>query len=377
MEGLLYASFGLLVYTYAGYPLLSALLAILARRPHRREPVEPQISLVILAHNEERDIAAKLDNSLALDYPKDKLEIVVASDGSTDRTDEIVREYQARGVKLFRAEDHPGKTGATNRSVRETAGEILVFSDATGKYSRGALRALAQNFADPGVGAASGRVVYDYGSSASSAGFRAYQRLVVFSRRADGEWGTETSVSGSISAVRRELFLELPQHLDFDMAHPFHVAHAGLRTVYEADAISQEESRTEPGTEFGARVRMAIFAYSFLPYLFRGLGTCRNRIYIFQMLSNKLLRWFSPFLLIALLGSSASLANRSDLAFWLLIAQLSLYAAAAIGWTGRGSDRLRQLVGAPLFFATINLAFLAGFGRWLRGERIGSWQTAR
>ncbi len=372
------ATGGLLTYVYAGYPLLSGLLARIAARPHRRDAIEPSVSLIILAYNEERDIAAKLENSLALDYPSDKLEIVVASDGSEDRTDEIVRGFADRGVRLFRADEHPGKTGTTNRVVPGTQGEILVFSDATGVYGHDALRALVRNFADPEVGAVSGRVTYTYGGSASAEGFDAYQKLVVFARKADGEWGTETSTSGSITAIRRELFRPIPSQLDFDMANPLHVALAGRRTVYEPEATSGEEAREEAASEFGARVRMAVFAFSFLPYLLSHLRECQNRRYVFQMLSHKVLRWLSPFLLLGLLASSALLASQSTLAVCALTAQLLFYALAGAGYLMQGSRGLiARATGIPLFFVTINLAFLVGGMRWLRGERIGTWKPER
>jgi len=376
VELVLLASLGLLAYTYAGYPLLAGLLALIARRPWQREDIEPQVSLIILAYNEERDLAAKLENTLALDYPADKLEVIVASDGSTDATDDIARGFADRGVVLFRADDHPGKTGTTNRAAATATGEILVFSDATGEYSPGALRALVRNFADPEVGAVSGRVTYDYAGSASSDGFRAYQQLVVFARRSEGEWGTETSISGSISAVRRELFRPLPEHIDFDMAHPLHTAMSGHRTVYEPEAVSREEARERSESEFGARVRMAIFAYSFVPYLIARLGRCQRRVYVFQVLSHKLARWLSPLALVSLLVASAFLATSSPLVALLLAAQLALYGAAALGYALQG-NALGRVFGVPLFFATINLAFLVGFARYLRGERIGTWSTAR
>ena len=139
------------------------------------------------------------------------------------------------------------------------------------------VRAFVCNFADPSVGAATGQVTYRYGGSAASEGFRIYQRLVVFARQAESVWGTETSVSGSICAIRRELFRPIPEWLDFDFCHPLHVAQAGLRTVYEAGARSREEARERSDSEFTARVRMGIFAYSFIPYLLRGLGRVRSR----------------------------------------------------------------------------------------------------
>ncbi len=377
MEALLYTSLLLLAYTYAGYPLLAGALAALLRRPHRREPIEPTVSLVILAYNEERDIARKLENALALDYPREKLEIVVASDGSTDRTDEIVRGFADRGVRLFRAQDHPGKSGTTNRVAETTTGEILIFSDATGEYDPGVVRAFVCCFADPSVGAATGQVTYRYSGSASSEGFRIYQRLVVFARRAESVWGTETSVSGSICAIRRELFRPIPEWLDFDFCHPLHVAQAGLRTVYEAGARSQEEARERSDSEFAARVRMGILAYSFIPYLLRGLGRVRSPVYVFQVLSHKLLRWLSPLWLIVLLVASAAVAPASTAAQLLLALQLVFYGAAGAGYLLRGHGPAARLFGVPLFFVTINLAFLSAFRRFARGERIGTWTPER
>ncbi len=377
MEALLYTSLALLAYTYMGYPLLAGLLALLAPRPQRKEPIEPEVSLVIVAYNEERDIARKLENSFALDYPSNKLEIVVASDGSTDRTDEIVRGFEDRGVRLFRASDRPGKSGTTSRVAETLRGEILIFSDATGEYDPGVVRNFVRNFADPSVGAATGRVLYRYGGSAASEGFRAYQRLTVFARRAESMWGTETSVSGSICAIRRELFRPVPPQLDFDFCHPLHVAQAGLRTVYEAEATSLEQAREHAQSEFAARVRMGVLAYSFVPYLLRGLPRVRSPLYLFQVLSHKLLRWLAPILLVVLLLASALAALDSPAARIILGLQLLFYASAAAGYALPRRGALARLLGIPLFFVTIHLAFLSGLRRWALGERIGAWQPER
>jgi cellulose synthase/poly-beta-1,6-N-acetylglucosamine synthase-like glycosyltransferase len=366
-----------LAYTYAGYPLLAVLLGRIARRPHRPAPIEPKVSLVILAHNEERSIGAKLENALALDYPREKLEVVVGSDGSTDRTDEIVSGFSGSSVRLFRADGRPGKTETTNRVVPTTSGEILIFSDATGKYDSQAIRTLVRHFANPAVGAVSGRVVYSYGRSTLAGGFKAYQRLTFPVRVAESAFGTETSVSGSITALRRELFRPIPADLDFDMAHPLHVAMEGYRTLYDAEAESLEEAREKGTSEFAARVRMAIFAFSFLPYLLRRLGRCKSRIYVFQVLSHKVLRWLSPFFLIAILLTSALLALDSTLALLALLAQVIFYGLAALGWQLQGSMIGTRLLGIPVFFTTINLAFLAGALRWLRGARSHVWKPER
>lgn len=364
-------------YTYAGYPLLVHLLARLRPRPVRRAPFEPSVSFIIAAYNEEKDIARKLENTLELDYPADRLEIVVASDGSTDRTEEIVRTYEDRGVRLFVPEAHRGKTGTANEVVPTTRGEILVFSDATGLYNPESVRAMASNFADSRVGAVTGRVAYSYGESATARGFELYQRYVVPQRQAESRFGTETSVSGSIHAIRRELFVPAPPELSYDMVHPLHVAQAGKRSVYEAEAVSLEEARSEAADEFRSRVRIAVRAFSFVPYLLRGLPRCRDSTFVFQVISHKLLRWMSPVFLALAFLAAAVLALRGGAWLLPLAASLAGLAAAGLGWLASRWGRPGRLVAAPLFFVTINLAYLVGLFRYLRGARLAGWGTAR
>ncbi len=364
-------------YTYLGYPLLVQLLARLRPRPVRRAAIEPTVSLIIAAYNEEKSLGAKLENTLELDYPRDRLEIVVASDGSTDRTHDIVRSYAARGVRLFVPERHLGKTGTANAVVPTTSGEVLVFSDATGRFNPGALRALVANFADPAVGAVTGRVAYHYDAGVAARGFAAYQRFVVPQRKAESRFGSETSVSGSIHAIRRASFRPAPPELSYDMVHPLHVAQAGQRTVYEDAAESLETARARAGEEFRTRVRLAVRAYSFLPYLLRGLPRCRDPLYVFQVLSHKVLRWLSPVLLAVAAAAALLLAPRGGA--WLLpaAALLLLSLAAGLGWVASRLGLSARALAAPLFFATINLAFLVGLAKYLGGARLAGWKTER
>src|ERR1051325_2915040 len=164
-----------LAYTYVGYPLLVAAFARLRPRPVRRAPLEPNVTVIITAYNEQRDLAAKLENTLALDYPKDKLEVIVASDCSNDRTDEIARSFAARGVRLHRQPTRRGKTAAQNAAVALARGEVILFSDATTMYQPDVLRVMAPSFADPTVGCVAGRLVYvDPSESGVGRGARSY-----------------------------------------------------------------------------------------------------------------------------------------------------------------------------------------------------------
>jgi cellulose synthase/poly-beta-1,6-N-acetylglucosamine synthase-like glycosyltransferase len=367
----------LLAYTFVGYPLLVRLLARFAPRPYAPAPCEPTVSFLIAAYNEEAVIAGKLENTLALDYPAGKLEIVVASDGSTDGTHAVVARFAERGVRLFVPEGHLGKTGTANAAVPTTRGEILVFSDATGMYNREALRALVRSFADPLVGAVTGRVLYRYDESATAQGFAAYQRLVVPQRRAESVFGSETSVSGSIHALRRERFEPAPPELSFDIVHPLHVALAGQRTVYEADATSLEDARSRPEDEFRSRVRIAVRMWSFVPYLLPRLPRCRDRMYVFQVISHKLLRWLSAPLLALAAASAALLATRGGVSVLPLLALAFAAGAAALGWLAARLGRSAGPFAAALVFATLELAYLVGLARWLRGARFAGWRPER
>jgi cellulose synthase/poly-beta-1,6-N-acetylglucosamine synthase-like glycosyltransferase len=367
----------LLAYAFVGYPLLVRGLALLRPRPFRPAPIEPTVSFLIAAYNEEAVIAEKLENTLALDYPRDKLEIVVASDGSTDGTHAVVERFAERGVRLFVPEGHLGKTGTANAAVPTTRGEILVFSDATGMYNREAVRALVRNFADARVGAVTGRVLYRYDESVTARGFEAYQRLVVPQRRAESVFGTETSVSGSIHAVRRERFAAAPPELSFDIVHPLHVALSGQRTVYEAEATSLEDARSRPEDEFRSRVRIAVRMWSFVPYLLARLPSCRDAMYVFQVVSHKLLRWLSAPLLALAAAAAAVLATRGGLHALPLLALGCAAGAAALGWLAARLGRGAGPFAAALVFATLELAYLVGLARWLRGARFAGWRPER
>ena len=159
-EVIFWFAVGIIFYTYFGYPLLTLLLSLFFNQPVKRGNIEPMVTFLITAYNEEKNIRKKLDNTLALDYPKDKLEIIVASDGSTDQTDTIVKEFPDRGVVLHRVEGRVGKTETQNQTVAIARGEIIIFSDATTEYKKDAIRKLVRNYLDPSIGAVSGRYEY-------------------------------------------------------------------------------------------------------------------------------------------------------------------------------------------------------------------------
>jgi cellulose synthase/poly-beta-1,6-N-acetylglucosamine synthase-like glycosyltransferase len=307
LEGLIWLLIGLPLYSMIVYPILMLILSRFFTRRFQRDPITPMVSMIICAYNEEESIAAKLENTLALDYPKDRLEIIVASDGSTDRTDEIVRGFAGRGVTLLRFDGGMGKTAVLNATVPHARGEILVFSDATGMWDPEAVARMVEHFADPRIGCVSGRVGYTYGEGVASRGFRIYQEYVLALRRAEAAFGTGFNASGSIHAVRATLFRPGPPDTFMDMVDPLHTVMQGHNTSFEENAVSMESTRTRTSQEFHARLRIALRAWRFITYALPRLPFLRAPMYCFQVISHKFLRWCISFFF----GRGRSIAGSS------------------------------------------------------------------
>lgn len=368
---------GLAVYTLVGYPLLSVVLASIVRREVRKGPITPKVTMIIAAYNEEEAIAKKLQDTLDLDYPADELEIIVASDGSTDRTDEIVQSFADRGVRLYRGPGRQGKTATLNGAVQQATGEILVFSDATGVYNRQSIRALAGNFNDPTIGCVTGRVTYRYGEDSTSKGFKFYQRFAVAVRMAETHFGSQTSVSGSIHAMRRELYRQANPAFSLDVINAMHTVAQGCRVAYEADATSLEESRTCLRDEFRCRIRISVRGTSMIPYVLKQLLRRGRLGYLFQFISHKLLRWWLWFLLAVMLLSSAALMPVSPVYVAAFVAQVLWYGLGLIGMLTIGRRHKIPGVSSVAFFVMANAAMCVGAVKALAGGRMPKWEPVR
>jgi len=372
------AAIALMAFIYFGYPALMLALSFVFRRPVRRADITPRVSVIIAAYNEERDIEAKLKNTLALDYPRDRLEIIVASDCSTDRTDEIVRRFKKRGVILRRQPDRFGKTVAQNRAVKVSSGEILVFSDATTMYEPDAVRKIVRSFADPEVGCVAGQLIYvDAAASAVGKGCRSYWGYEKFLKRCESQVDSLIGVSGCLYAVRRICHARLANDMidDFVIATEIHLQ--GLRTVYEPEAIAMEDTNRRAKDEFRMRVRVIKQTMSALRRYSKVLNPFRHKMFAIQMITHKLLRYAGPLLLIAALVSSGMASGSVE---WLRLAflgQLALYGAAVIGWVG---ERLKIKLGPlaiPYYFALVNAASFVAFLKALCGKTYVVWEPNR
>src|SRR5215510_2622648 len=372
------AAMAMIAFTYAGYPALMFMLSLILKRPVRRDDITPRVSVIIAAYNEERDIEAKLQNTLALHYPRDRMEIIVASDCSTDQTDDIVRGFSAQGVILRQQPERFGKTVAQNRAVKSSSGEILIFSDATTLYERDAIRKIVRGFADPEVGCVAGQLIYsDASSSAVGRGCRSYWGYEKFLKQCESQVGSLIGVSGCLYAVRRICHARLANDMidDFVIATEIHLQ--GLRTVYEPEAIAMEDTNHRAKDEFRMRVRVIKQTMSALRRYSEVLNPFRHKMFAVQMITHKLLRYAAPLLLISALVSSGMASGSVE---WLRLAffgQLALYGAAVLGWVG---ERLKIKLGPlaiPYYFALVNVASFVAFLKDLRGKTYVVWEPNR
>ncbi len=372
LEVLLVGLVGLVVYVHVGYPIVLLALRRFGRAPDAA-PITPPVTIFIAAHNEAKVIGEKLRTSLALDYPREALEIVVASDGSSDGTAEVARAFEPAGVVVREAARRGGKNAAINAFVPATRGQILVFTDANAFFERSAIRTLVRNFADPEVGLVAGNLRYVDAITAVAKGEGLYFRYEAFLKALESRLGTLVAATGSIYAIRRELFSPLDPDVANDFAHPIQVAAKGYRTVFERGAVACERATASPAEEFRRKARIVTRGLTAFARYRREFGMLRG-LWGFCFISHKLLRWFTGAYLVGILLASAALASGSSVYGTLLAAQGVFYGTALVGWAA-GSRRGR-LLAVPFYFCMINAAAVVGIVRYLKGTRQVTWEQA-
>lgn len=378
VEIVFWLSAAALFYTYVGYPLLLAVLSRLRGRPVRRAEFNPSVTVIITAYNEERDLAQKLENTLLLDYPQDKLEIIVASDCSSDGTDEIVRSMASRGVRLHRQPERLGKTAAQNAAVEQASGEIILFSDATTLYQKDVLRALMPNFADSSVGCATGRVVYtDAAASSVGHGTRSYWSYEFLLKKHESNVCSLIGVCGCLYAVRRSAYVPLYHEACSDFIIATKMVEQGLRAVYEPDAVCMEETNEHAGKELKVRVRIITQTFADLWRNRAMMNPFKSGFYAIELLSHKVMRYLVPLFLIAVLAASAVLAPRSFFYEITLAGQVAFYGAALLAYLLERVGLHSRLLAIPQYFVLGNLASLIAFYKFLSGERYARWEPIR
>jgi len=363
----------LLAYTYVGYPSLIWIFAQFFPRAIRRGPWEPRVTVIIVAHNEAARIGPKLETCLALDYPKEKLRILVASDGSDDGTNERVTAYAGRGVTLLAFPRRRGKASCLNDAVASCDDDIVVLTDARQRLDPYAIRCLVENFADPSVGAVSGELVFEAdGITEFGEGVDAYWRYEKFIRRNESRWHSVVGVTGALYALRRECFREIPADtiLD-DVVIPMNVIMAGRRVVFESRAMAYDLPSDNPRQEKLRKVRTIAGNYQLISAHLSFFAPLRNPIF-FQLVSHKLLRLVAPFGMVLVLVTNAILAPRAILYQGLLAAQLSAYALPGIGLLWPYS-RKWKLIKLSTAFLLLNWFAVLGLVEFLWNRNVHAW----
>lgn len=371
-----WVSLAVCVYIYFGYPAVLWVMARLKSRSIREGDSLPRLTLVIPAFNEERVIGAKIENSLAADYPPDRLEVLVVSNGSTDGTEEIVRRWDDPRVRLI-ALPQPGKMEALNAGAQQATGEILVFTDADFLIDRGALLALASKFNDEAVGGVCGAraSAMQRQGDATGDGEGLYARWDRWQKIRESAIGSVFAADGLLYAIRKHLYVPIrdPAQAD-DIAISTRVVLQGYRLLFEPRAVAWERSTVNAGDEFARKVRVTNHSVRALLNLRGRLFT--SGFYSVELLSHKLVRHFIPFFLIALFLSNLALVGRSAIYVASLAGQVAIYALALGGalLRDRPAGRRRPLA-IPYYFCFVNAAALFGILSIVRGTKLESWST--
>lgn len=365
----------LVIYTWFTYPSLLFLFRLAFRQVRISETCTPSFSIILAAYNEEKRVAAKLENCLALEYPHDRVEIIVASDGSTDETERIVEEFSDRDprVRLVRSSGRAGKSGVQNLAVENALGEILLFTDAETVTSQDLLALIAQHFADGRVGMVAPVVHFGRLGTSVSEGQGAYWRFELFLRQLESDLSILATCSGSAFAIRRELFRPIPRQYGDDCVVPLDIRLQGFRIVQDPKIVVYDEMPHSVEGELRARIRMTARNWAGIFSRPQVLNPLLFPATALGLVSHKFLRWLTPIFLGVLYMASCTLVfeHRFFLFFSL---QTCFYAAALVGWQRPQARACGRIFGYPFAFCLANIGFFLGLVKWFRGQHVVAYK---
>ena len=370
---LLWGALSILLYTYGGYPLV---LAMVGRRDKGIPTLRdfPKVSVVVAAHNEERCMAQKVRNVLEHDYPPDRLELIVVSDGSTDRTEAIVHALDEPRVRLMRQPQQQGKNAALNRGIAVARGDVVVFTDASALLTPGALQRLLAPFREPAVGLVSGQGYYGtLGNDTTQVVSNAYVRYESFIKRHEASLGFIAAADGALYAMRRELCRALPVTQVHDLLHPIDVAREGYRSVFVPEAFTVEPPSHDAKSEYRRHVR--IIAQGIVVFLAQTPRLLSQGCFTewWMLLSHRFLRWISSMFLLVAFVANVALARSHPIYAVLMTGQLAFYTLALGGAVGERRKVPLRLLAVPYYFCVVSLAGFEGALRFLSGRKQAAW----
>lgn len=382
MELVFWLSLAAALYAYFGYPFILLSLAFLlgktSKQPSGETKQLPRLTLVISAYNEEGAIEQKIKNSLELTYPRGLLEILVASDGSTDSTSQIVMKYADQGVVLKHYEDRIGKSACLNHTVGAAKGEIVVFSDANSQYDRNALTELVKHFADKDIGFVTGHTKYmksDDGGMVESIGL--YSRIERFTKQIESRFFSCVGADGAIFAIRKCLYRPLHPDDINDLVTPLAVVRNGYRGVIEAQAFCSEGLSAGYSEEFRRQVRIASRTIRAVVSNADLLNPVRYGLFSFELLSHKVGKLTAPFFLALLFFSNALLIPTHSIYLGFFVGQVLLYLSPVEANLLRGDSAVSKVISVARTFVLYNSAIVVGWLNYIRGKKYTTWTTIR
>lgn len=376
MEFIFWFMVALLIYLYLGYLMILVLAGKLFGKPVKKKQIGPSVSIVIAAYNEEKHIKGRIDNCLAFDYPKEKLEIIIISDGSTDQTNEILKSYSSDLVKITCLDKRSGKTNAQNIGVKAASNEILFFTDATTVHPPEALKLLVANFNDESVGCATGRFVFKEDKGATSKGLKKRNAYELFLRKKQSELYTLFGASGCIYAIPRKLYVPLREDLDSDYVEPLEILRKGFRSVYEPEALAYVD-RPAPNSkeEFMRRSRIVLLGLRGTFYMKELMNPLKHGLLSISFVSQRVLRWLSPIYLIILYFSNFFLLENKFYQVTFLLQNMFYMMAILVYFLDKKGKRVASILYLPFYFCLVMLSAAEGIRKLLRGETGQIWDV--
>lgn len=375
----------LLIYPYAIYPLLLTIFSRLKKQsitPSDRKLYQPEVTLIISAHNEESVIKEKLENTLSIDYPTEKFEVVVVSDASTDKTDDIVSQWSAThsNFKLIQQEQRLGKTSGLNLAVPRAEGEIIIFSDANAIYHKDSINELVKYFGNPQVGYVMGAALYNSDKNPSSKSEGLYWKFELFVKKLETKYHSVVGGDGAIYAIRKELFWKLDDDDINDFVNPLQIVSKDYRGIFNPHAICFEDSAGDFKKEFRRKRRIVNRSWRAVRKYLSWFDLRRHYPFLFELFSHKIIRWYSfPILLLAFI-SNLLIAVFAAAPFYMvtLVGMVAFGILTLLGFRYNISNkRMPRVIYLPYYYSFVHLAAVMGIIDEARGIRHTTWDHIR
>jgi len=362
-------------YSYFGYPLSLYLISLIRVINHEKRIIYPHVSIIVTAFNEKERIREKIENILSIAYPKDKIEIIIASDGSTDGTNEIISSYAGKGIDLLPIPFRGGKENAQKEAVRLAKGEILVFSDVSTMIEPNGIEQIVSNFADPEVGCVSSRDLV-IGPDGKPGGEGLYVRYEMWLRRLESRVSSLVGLSGSFFAARRVVCEDFAEDLDSDFRTLLNSVKAGKRGIIDPLAIGYYRDISDPRKEFDRKVRTVLRGITVFFRNTEFLNIFKYGLFSYQYLCHKLLRWLVPLFIIISLLAIAVISFNSSVYLIILLLIFTLFSYSLLLHFNFISNPVNIMM-VPVYFIMVNLSILTAWWKYIKKERVTVWDPTK